>query len=241
MWSVLGSTFPLAMGLTMSPVGITTALMLLLGNRGLIRALLFAVGWYAGMFLITIIPMLLAQTADEADPSATDDGIDILHLVFGVLFFVLAWITWKRRPSPQKEVEVAVPLPGSDSGEPEAPAKKGLMERLDSLGLWGCLAVGVVEAVAIIKNIPLGISAGAVLGQAELPIIESVIAVAIFALLATLAVLIPLIVALVGGEKVMHGLHEARHWIEANMTAITLMVLLVVGAIFLGQGLGLSA
>lgn len=61
----------------------------------------------------------------------------------------------------------------------------------------------------------------------------------VFAFLSTLSVLVPLAVAVVGGERLDPALRRSRDWIEQNLTAITLVVLLVLGALFLGQGLGI--
>lgn len=246
MWQALGSTFGLAMGLALSPLAITTALILLLGANGRARALFFAVGWWIAMFVITLIPMLVTDVADEEDATGTAGGIDILHLVFGVLFFVLAAVTWIKRPR-RDRMTAAVGAPSSPTEvveqemlDLEPDEKKGIMGRLDGLGIWACLVVGLAQGVLIIKNIPLGISAGAQLGQAQVPAAEQWVIVAVFAVLAAAGVLLPLLVAAVGGAKVEHSLLEARHWIEANMTAITLVVLVVVGGIFLGEGLGLA-
>ncbi|UQE75556.1 GAP family protein [Gordonia sp. PP30] len=246
MWSALGSTFGLAMGLALSPLAITTALILLLGDRGKLRAVFFAVGWWVAMFGITLIPMLVTDGAEEDDPSGTSGGVDILHLVFGVLFFVLAALTWIKRPNHDRAVKVdeaeesALEVVEQEMLDVEPAGKPGILDRLDGLGVWACLLVGLAQGVLIIKNIPLGISAGAQIGQAQVPQAEQWAIVAIFAAIATAGALIPLLTAVVGGRRVEAGLYEARHWIEANMTAITLVVLVVVGGIFLGEGLGLA-
>lgn len=246
MWSALGDTFAVAMGLAVSPLAITTALVLLLGARGRRRALLFAAGWYAAIFAITAVAMWVTDTAEDQDPGATSDGIDILHLVFAVVFFILAAVTWVKRPSARAGKSVAEEVPTAVEGlesemlDLEAPGKRGLLERVDDLGVAACFALGFAQGILIIKNIPLAISGGMRLGAAEVPQAEGFMLVAIFAALATAAVLIPLVVAVAGGERVDRSLREARAWIETHMTAITLVILVVVGAIFLGEGLGLA-
>ncbi len=250
MWSALGGTFGLAMGLALSPLAITTALILLLGERrGRLRALAFAIGWFVAMIAITLIPMLLIDTAHDDDPDATATGLDVMHLAFAGLFFALAGVTWLKRPAHERKPADAAraPQPAGDAGvlelevlDLEPPEKKGFLSRLDGMGVWACLGLGLAQGVLIIKNPPLGISAGGMLGAADLPQAEQILSVVIFAVLASLGALLPLAVSIAGGPKVDHALHDARHWIEDHMTAITLVVLLVVGVIFLGEGLGIA-
>lgn len=231
MWAGLGPTLPMAMGLALSPVAATTALVLLPAPRGRIKTLLFLAGWYAVLFAVMALAMVFTDAADEDDPTGTAEGIDILHLVFGILFFLLAIAAWIKRPA--RDREDGVPLEGEE-------AKPGMMARLDGLGIWACFGVGVAEAVLIIKNIPLGVSAGATLGRADLSTAGGLGTVAILTAVASLSILIPLVAVLIGGSRATGSLRQARAWIEAHMTAITLVVLIVFGTIFLGEGLNLA-
>ncbi len=194
--------------------------------------MLFSVGWFASVFVITFIAALVTGTAAEDDPEATSGGVDILHLVFGLLFFVLAYITWRRRPSAKSEEEHAAV---GDEKE-----KNGLFARIDNLGLAACVAVGFGMGALIIKNPPLAISAGAQLGSVpDITVAQTVVVVAIFAVLATFGPLALLGFMVIGGEKARVPLQNGRTWIEANMTAVTLAILLIVGTIFLGEGLAI--
>lgn len=233
MWSALGGTFALAMALTLSPIAIAAVLVLALGQRGMARAFLFGVGWFTSMFLMTFISALFTTPAIEEDPEGTADGIDILHLAFGVLFFVLAYITWHRRPSAKSELEHA-----AVGDEPE---KNGLFQRIDNLGLIGCVVLGLAMGTLIIKNPPLAISAGVQLGSVPgVGVAETAVVTAVFAALATLGTLVLIVFMLVGGDGVRRRLQDARTWIEVHMTGVTMAVLLIVGTIFIGEGLSLA-
>lgn len=241
MWGALGGTFGLALGLAASPLAITTALILLLGeNRGRLRALAFAAGWFVAMFAITIIPMMLTDSAREDDAEATATGIDVLHLVFAFVFFVLAAITWIKRPKKSAEPVSEADALGLEVLDLEPPEKKGFLSRLDGMGVIACLGLGIGQGILIIKNIPLGISAGAQLGSVDVIFAEQVLMAVIFAVMASLGALLPLAFAVFGGPSVESKLRDSRTWIEAHMTGITLAVLVVVGVIFLGEGLGLA-
>ncbi|GAC57432.1 hypothetical protein GOHSU_19_00370 [Gordonia hirsuta DSM 44140 = NBRC 16056] len=229
MWAALGGTFAVAMALTLSPIAITTVLVLLLGARGRLRALLFTVGWFVSMFLMTLVTALVTGSASEDDPEGTADGIDVLHLVLGVLFFVLAAITWRRRPSARAEVDKA-----------EEPHKSPLFQRIDNLGLAGCMVTGLAMGTLIIKNPPLAISAGLELGSVpDITVAQTLVVVILFAILASIAPLVLMLVLLAGGDRMRGQLQAGRNWIEANMTAVTLVILVVVGALFIGEGLSI--
>lgn len=248
MWSALGGTFGMAMGFALSPLAIVTALVLVLGERGRLRTTAFIAGWYVAVFAITGITAWITDAADdEISAEAAQDGLDILHLVFGVLFFVLAVVTWVKRPHHADGSELDTPddalvedllereSPGSDK-----PGKPSLLERIDGLGIIGAIGFGVAQGVLIIKNVPLGISAGTSLGSVGLNTVDTVVVVAIFAAIASLGGVIPLAVMMLGGERVAHSLRNGRDWFEHNMTAVTLVVLIVLGGVFVGEGLGLA-
>lgn len=201
------------------------------------------VGWYASVFVVAFVASLVTGTAKDTDASAASGGIDIVHIVFGLLFFGLAYVTWIKRPRVGAERSVAAGERADIETivlDEEIPQKKNLLQRLDGLGVVACLGVGFLQGALILKNPPLAISAGMQIGAAGLPLAEVAAMIAAFALAASLGALLPLVIALIGGQKADKSLREAREWIEANMTAITLVVLVVVGAIFLGEGLGLT-
>lgn len=121
----------------------------------------------------------------------------------------------------------------------DEPPKSKLLERLDGLSVLGALGIGLAQGFVVIKNLPLALGAGARLGEADLTRASAIVALVLFALVASLGVIIPLAVAVVGGSRIGPGLQATRTWIESNMAPITIVVLLVLGAYFLGQGLAI--
>ncbi|MFD4460471.1 GAP family protein [Nocardia sp. NPDC058480] len=230
MVSALGETLTYAIGLALSPFAVTTGIVFLLGDRGRTKAALFGLGWFAALAVITTVAMLVVDSVDDDYPEQTADGIDIIALVFAALFFALAVVAWMKRPSST-----------TAEASKSASGKGGLLDRLDGFSLVGAVGLGLAQGFLVVKNIPLGVSAGAALGSAGLNTAESAVAVAIFAFLATLGVVVPLAAAVLGGQRINPALAQARAWIDTNMTAITITVLLILGAYFLGQGLRLTA
>ncbi len=220
MWEAIGDALPLAIGLALSPFAIVTGIVLLLGARGRVKTALFGVGWFVAILVIATIALWVVEAADAVDEEHTSVGVDIGQLLFAALFLGLAVLTWAKRPTG------------------EEPPKSRLLDRLDGLSVIGALGLGLAQGFVVVKNIPLALGAGARFGEAGLTGANAVTALVVFALVASLGVLVPLAVALVGGQRLTPALTELRDWIEANMTAITLIVLLLLGGLFLGQGLG---
>jgi hypothetical protein len=222
MWRAVGEALPLATGLALSPLAVITGIILLLGDRGRVKAALFALGWLGAVFLIAAIAFWVVDVAEDVDAEGTATGVDIVQLLLALLFFGLAVLSWRKRPR---------------EGGP-APHNK-LLRRLDGIGVAGALLVGLAQGFVVIKNIPLAAGAGARLGEAELTGGEAAVALLVFALVSTAGVLVPLAVALVGGRTLTPALTTAREWLEANTLPITITVLAVLGSYFLGQGIGL--
>lgn len=220
MWSAIGDTLPLAVGLALSPVALATAVMLLLGSRGRLKTALFGVGWFVVLLVITAIAAAIVDVADDDAPEATTDGVDILLLVIAVLFAVLAMVAWRKRPK---------------EGDEEKPS---ILDRLDGLSVWGA-PMGVAQGVIVIKNIPLAVAAGARLGEADLDTAQLVVGLLVFALVAASGVIVPLVLAVLGGERAAPTLARFRDWLSHNMTTISIVVLVVLSAYFFGQGIGI--
>lgn len=221
MWSAIGDTLPLAVGLALSPVALATAVMLLLGSRGRLKTALFGLGWFVVLLVITAIAAAIVDVADDDAPEATTDGVDILLLVIAVLFAVLAMVAWRKRPK---------------EGDEEKPS---ILDRLDGLSVWGALAMGFAQGVIVIKNIPLAVAAGARLGEADLDTAQLVVGLLVFALVAASGVIVPLVLAVLGGERAAPTLARFRDWLSHNMTTISIVVLVVLSAYFFGQGIGI--
>ncbi len=233
MWTAIGDTLPLAIGLALSPFAIVTGVVLLLGSLGRVKTAMFGLGWFAAILTIAAIAFWVVEAAEEVSDEYTSGGVDIVQLGFAALFLVLAGVSWTNRP---KGGDAASDGAGTADSEP---AKSKLLDRLDGLSVPGALGVGLAQGFIVIKNIPLALGAGARFGEAGLHGSEAIAALILFAFIASLGVVVPLVVALIGGPRLGVRLRSLRTWLEANMSSITIVVLLVLGGYFLGQGLGI--
>lgn len=218
-WSALGDTLPLAAGIALSPVGMIICLVMLMGVGGRRKAAVFGLGWFVSVLVVAGVAYFIVEAADTADAARAILGVEGLQLLLALVCFGLAGFTFRRGPA---------------SGQSR---ESRLLQRLDTITVRTAAGLGLAQGFARIKNIFLAFGAGARLGEAGLPRGEGVFPLAVFALLSTSGVLVPLIIAVVNGRRVPTTLVRSREWLEANMSTITIVALLVVGVYFLGQGL----
>ncbi|MFT4088885.1 MAG: GAP family protein, partial [Gordonia sp. (in: high G+C Gram-positive bacteria)] len=182
MWTSIGDTLPLAIGLALSPFAIVTGIVLLLGTHGRAKTAMFGLGWFAAILTIAAIAFWVVEAAEDASSEYAAGGVDIVQLVFAALFFVLAGLSWVKRPKRREST-------GGDAPEDAEPAKPKLLGRLDGLSVLGALGVGLAQGFLVIKNIPLALGAGATFGEAGLHSSEAVVALVVFAAVASLGVI----------------------------------------------------
>lgn len=66
MWTSIGDTLPLAIGLALSPFAIVTGIVLLLGTHGRAKTAMFGLGWFAAILTIAAIAFWVVEAAEEA-------------------------------------------------------------------------------------------------------------------------------------------------------------------------------
>lgn len=222
MWTAIGDALPLATGLALSPLAVITGIVLLLGRSGRIKTAVFGLGWLIAIGAIATVAYWVVEAADDVAAEETAAGVDILQLLFALLFLALALVSWRKRP------------------RRDEPARENkLLRRLNDIGVLGALGLGLAQGIVVIKNIPLALGAGARIGEAGVEGTSAVVALLLFALVSSAGILVPLVVAVVGGHRLDTPLRAARDWLEANTSPITITVLAVLSAYFLGQGLGI--
>ncbi len=211
---------PVGFVIGISPFAIVTSVVLLMGENGARRATPFALGWMISIGVITTIAYLAVDAARGADATATEDGTDVVRIALGLGFLVLAWLSWRKRPR---------------DGGPSAKGK--MLDRLTGISPQKAFSLGLIQAVVVVKNIPLAVAGGARLGESALGGAAAVAAILIFAIVASIGMFALITLAVVGGERFDAPIAAFREWLEENLTTITIVVTALIGAVLLGQGL----
>lgn len=140
--------------------------------------------------------------------------------ITGLAIVVLGVRKWWKRPR---------------AGERTEPPR--WMASLDGATAGRALLLGVLLSGANPKNLVLTTSATASVVEAGAHDVGLVAAVAVYVLIASCTVLGAVGIHLAGGERAASFLEGVRRFMVANSTVITVIVLLLLGASVLGDGL----
>lgn len=223
MWPVIGAVLPQAMAIALSPVPMVCIVLVLMSTRPVRAGLCFAVGWVGALAIATGLVAGFTDAVAEDNGEAARDGVDLVQLAVGVLFAILAVRYWRKRPEP---------------GAP--PPRPAVVDRIVTLSAPALVLTGAAAVLANVKNLPLVLSAGSYIGGADLGAGSVIGAVAVFVTVASLTVLLPLLtVAVIGAERSAPTLKALETWLLTNLNTITIVLLTVLAAVMIGNGLDL--
>lgn len=223
MLDALSSTLSSAVAIAISPIPIIAVILMLMTTRAVRLGLSFLLGWFLGIVVAIAVTAALSGVLPEpTGDSQPVLGSIMLMLGLGLLF--LGWRQWKSRPAP--------------GGAAELPK---WMAKVD--GLKTPAAFGLAFALAAVnpKNLLVAASAGAVIGRSALSPVEFTATVGVFALVAALSVLLPVLMALIAPRTAMKALNGIRSWLTDNNAVIMTVLLVVIGSNVIGKGLGMLA
>ena len=214
----IGDLLPSALAVALSPIPII-AIVLVLGAPNARRAgPAFAVGWVAGLLAVSVVVVLLVGSGN--DPDSDDPGVDWLKIAIGILFLLMAAKQWTKRP---KEGE-----------EPEMPA---WMATIDTATPPRAALLGAALSGANPKNLALTLAAVASIAEAGLDAGDTAIAVALFIALGSVTVAGSVLFYLVDADRAARPLAAVKQFMSDNNAVIMMVVLLLLGAKLLGDGL----
>ncbi len=219
----IGDVLSLAVAIAINPLAIVLMILILLSDRARSNGVAFAMGWFVSILGIAFAAYGLADLGDAGTQESTSDGIDVTRIVLGLGLWALAAFEWHRRPAP-----------GEQRPEPK------IFSKVATLSALGALSAGVLTAVVSVKTPPLALSAGASLAQSDVSGSSGGIALLVFALVASVGVLAPLIGVAALGERSREPLIELKAWLLTNLTAISTVLLVLIGAALIGKGLALT-
>lgn len=219
MGAAIGQSLPMAVGVLVSPLPIVAVVLMLVSERARSNALAFVVGWFLAVFAVVVVVALLAGSAapDDDGPAAWTGW---LKIVLGVLLLLLSVRQWRGRPR----------------GDAEPPAPKWMaaiaqFTPVRSAGL--AVLLGAVNP----KNLLLVVSGGAAIAAAASGDSgTTAVAALVFAVVASAGVVAPVVIYFSMGARAAAILDELKSWMIRHNAAIMAVLLLVLGAKMLGDG-----
>ena len=221
MGPTISEILPNALGIAISPIPIIGVILILFSSRARVNGPAFLLGWVIGLSLVCLVVTAFASALDVGTDSSASDGASTFKVVLGILLILGAIRNWRSRPAPGAEVELPKWMATIDSFTP-----------VKALGL-GALFSGLNP-----KCLIFGAAAAATVAQANLSSSDTVITLAVFIVLSSLTIIIPVAYHLLGGEKAKATLEGWKAWLSANNAAVMAVLFLVFGVVLLSQGLG---
>ena len=181
---VIGDILSPAIGVALSPIPIIAVILLLFSKRAKTNAPAFLAGWVVSLSIVGVVVILLGNVSHVADSSGPSKGAAVLMLVLGVLLLFFAYRQWKKRPR-----------------EGEEPQMPRWMAGIESFSTGKSFVAGLMLVGANPKNLPLTIAAAIAITSSGLGGAQPWIALAIFVIIASLTVIVPVVTYLLAGER----------------------------------------
>jgi threonine/homoserine/homoserine lactone efflux protein len=216
----IGQVLSFAVGVAISPLPIVAVVLMLATPRGRINGPTFVAGWIIGLTVLGGIVLAASSGAGASEDGEPATWVSVLELVLGLLLVLFAVRQWRRRPRGDEPTE----LPK-------------LLQTIDTFTPGKTFVIAVALAAVNPKNLLLTVGAATAIAQTGIDTVEQVIALEVFVVIATLGVAAPVVIYYALGDRSAKLLGELRTWLAAHNAAIMAVLLLVIGAKLLGDGI----
>ena len=220
MGEAIGHVLPEAVGVALSPMPIVAAVLMLVSARARTNGPAFIVGWILGLSVVGAICFLLADPTSASEDDGPATWVTWLKILLGVLLLRFALRHWRGRPH------------GAE--EPPAPKWMGVIAEFTPVKAAGA---GVVLSALNPKNLLLAVAAAAAIATAGISGGQQAVAYGIFVLIGTIGVAAPVVIYFAFGDRAPRLLASLRAWMEHNNAVIMAVLLLVIGAKLIGDGI----
>jgi hypothetical protein len=220
MGAAIGQSLPVAVGVLVSPLPIVAVVLMLVSDHARTNAPAFVVAWFlAVLVLVGVVALLVGNAAPAAGGPAAWTGW--LKIVLGAALLVLSVRQWRGRPR-----------------RGTSPAAPGWMSAVEQFTPVRAAGLAVLLGVVNPKNLLLVVSGGAAIaGAAGGDSSVAVVASVVFALVASIGVVTPVVIWFAMGPRAAVVLDDLKAWMVRNNATIMTVLLLVLGAKLLGDGI----
>ena len=225
MGDAIGQVLAFAVAVALSPIPIIGVVLILTSPTGHANGLAFLAGSIFGIAALGTIVLVAAGGGNASESGQPADWVSILKLVLGLLFLGLALKSWRGRPRGDEE--------------PELPS---WMNAVDDFTPARAAAIGAALSSINPKNLMLIIGGAATIAQTGASSGDQAIALAVFTVIASLGVAIPVAIDFLMGERATAVLAGLRDWMARESAAIMVVICLLIGAKLIGDAIsGLAA
>lgn len=223
MLPILGQVLPEAIGIALSPFPIIGLILMLLSKKARRNSLMFMIGWLVGLAVVAVIVLALVSAGKiSVGTSTTQTGVLWGKLLLGIALLFLAFRAWQKRPKPGEQAEMPKWMATIDSVQPSR-----------------AFVLGALLSGANPKNLLLNVAAAGTIAAAALTTTQTAVVTIAFILISSITIIGPVLYVQFAGERAAKGLNELKVWLIQHNEAIMAMLLLIIGAKLIGDGLGL--
>jgi threonine/homoserine/homoserine lactone efflux protein len=212
----VGEIVVYAGGVAVSPVPVAAAIAVLTGSRAIANGSWFLAGWTFGVFSVAALFAVLVDRAGVSD--ANPRWIAIAEVALGAAFVAAGLLLWFRR---RNQRERAVPW----------------LNAADALSRSRSSTLGVLLSAGNPKVLALALGAALALADQDANLATTAQAVVLFTAIGALGVALPLGLRALFPRTAARLLARLRIWLGEHETAILVPLGLVIGAVFLRDGL----
>ena len=224
MGGAIGDLIPYALGIAVSAIAIIAIILMVLSNRGRANGASFVAGWLAGVVGASAVLLAITGRVGTGSRGASSDTVSVVKVILGAFLVLLAARSFRGRPKPGEPVVLPKWLQAIDS---LTPGKSALAGMLSPLG-------GGLNPT----NLLLIAGAMVTLSHHHLPVGGDAVAVLVFALIGASTIAAPVAVYGAAGTKAQPLLDTTKAWLSQNNAVVTAALLLVIGAVLIGEGIG---
>ena len=220
MGEAIGHSLPLAIGVALSPVPIIAVVVLLTSSRARSLGPVFVLGWLLGLVVVGAIVLVMVGPSGAGSSGQRTRWVSWVMIVLGVLLLVAA----------------GRHLRGTRGGEEvPLPAWMGAIDRLNpAVVLGGGVVLGGVRP----RSLLLVVGGAVAIAQTGIGGGQQAIAYAVFAVIATIGVAVPVVIYFAMGTRSAELLGRFKGWMRRHNAVILAVVLLVIGVTLIGDGIG---
>ena len=213
----IGQMLPFAVGVGLSPFPIIAIVLMLSTPRARSNGPAFLTGWIVGLGGLGGIVLIASSGVGASDDSEPAGWVAWLKLALGVLLLLLAVKQWRGR-------------------NVEKPEPKW-MQSIDHFTPAKSAGIGVLLAAVNPKNLLLTVGAAAAIAETGIEPGQELIALIVFVLIGSIGVGGPVVIYFALGERSAHILEGLKSWMAANNAVIMAVLMLVIGAKLVGDGI----
>ncbi len=217
---VIGEILPLALVVTISPLNIIPAILLLFTSKPLANALNFLAGFAGGVALVLVLLISLGGAVDLAPDGGRSNWAGLLKLILGLYLLYAAVKKFRGRPRAGEEGSLPKWMDGIAG-----------YSSIKALGAG--LALGAFNP----KNLVVGLASAAAIAAGGLSTAQQVAAGAVYLLVALLGVLAPILVMISLGDRAHDVLEGWNMWLRQNNATVMSVLFVVFGVVLIGQGI----